>query len=118
MPATAFQRIDVETVEGVVVVTCRDKKIIEISRIKEMALELFQLAEQGNPRILLDFVGVDFMSSAFLSWLINLERRISAKNGKLVLCNVRSEIYEVFAITKLSRLFSICDARERALQVF
>jgi anti-sigma B factor antagonist len=61
---------------------------------------------------------VEYLSSAALGKLITMEKKVKAAKGKLRLCCIRPEIYEVFAITKLNRLFKICEDQERALEGF
>lgn len=41
---------------------------------------------------------------------------MKAAKGKLRLCAIRPDIYEVFAITKLNRLFDMKDNLEAALE--
>ena len=50
--------------------------------------------------------------------LITLDKKVKAHKGKLKLSNIRPEIYEVFAITKLNKLFDIKDDEADALAVF
>ena len=38
--------------------------------------------------------------------------------GKLKLCNIRPQIYEVFAITKLNKLFEIRENQDDAVAAF
>jgi anti-sigma B factor antagonist len=66
----------------------------------------------------LNFSSVDFLSSAALGKLITLEKRVRANNGVLKFSNIRPEIYEVFTITKLNRLFDIKDDEADALAAF
>ena len=53
-----------------------------------------------------------------LGKLITLEKKVKAHGGKLKLSNIRPEIYEVFAITKLNKLFEIKDDEAEALAAF
>ena len=62
---------------------------------------------ESRKKLLLNFSSVDFLSSAALGKLITLDKKVKANSGALKLSNVRPEIYEVFAITKLNRLFDI-----------
>jgi anti-sigma B factor antagonist len=50
--------------------------------------------------------------------LINANKRIKEKNGQLRLSNIKAQIYEVFVITKLNKLFRILPTREEALASF
>lgn len=116
---TAYRHMDLSQVGDVTVVRFRDQKIIEDINIQELGQELFRLVEvDGCERLLLDFSSVDFLSSAALGKLITLDKKMKAHGGTLKLSNIRSEIYEVFAITKLNRLFDIRKDEAEALAAF
>lgn len=115
----AYRHLDVSEVGDVTVVRFRDHKIVEDINIQELGQEMFQLVEvDGRRRILLDFASVDFLSSAALGKLITLDKKTKAHGGVLKLANIRPEIYEVFAITKLNRLFDIRQDETDALAAF
>ncbi len=115
----AYRRLEVHEVGDVTVVHFRDHKIIEDMGIQELGQELFHLVEvEGRKKIVLNFALVDFLSSAALGKLITMDRKVKTHGGKLRLCNIRREIYEVFAITKLNRLFDIKNEEGDALGDF
>ena len=113
------QRLEINEVGDVTVVHFLDHKIIEDLGIQELGQELFKLVEGENrTKLVLNFSSVDFLSSAALGKLITLDKKVKARSGLLKLCNIRAEIYEVFAITKLNRLFDIKDDEADALAAF
>lgn len=113
------RRVEVSEVGEVTVVRFVDRKILEEANIQEMGQELFQLVDQeGRKLLLLNFGNVDFLSSAALGKLITLEKKVKGQGGKLKLSNIRPEIYEVFLITKLNKLFDIKDDEADALAAF
>jgi len=114
-----YRRLDVKEVGDVAVVRFLDCKIIEDINIQELGQELFSLVEADKrEKILLNFSSVDFLSSAALGKLITLDKKVKAHGGVLKLSNIRPEIFEVFAITKLNRLFDIEDDEADALADF
>lgn len=114
-----YRRLDVNEVGDVTVVRFRDQKIIEDINIQELGNEMFQLVEvEKRNKLLLNFSSVDFLSSAALGKLITLDKKMKVQGGVLKLSNIRPEIYEVFAITKLNRLFDIKDDEADALAAF
>lgn len=116
---TAYRRLDLTRVGDVAVIRFRDRKIIEDINIQELGKEMFALVEtDGYDKLLLDFSSVDFLSSAALGKLITLDKKIKSHGGVLKLSNIRPEIYEVFAITKLNRLFDIRKDEADALAAF
>lgn len=116
---TEYRRIDVSTVGDVAVVRFVDFKILDEANIQEMGQEMFHLVEQdGHKKILLNFSNVQFLSSAALGKLITLDKKVKKSGGQLKLSNILSDIYEVFAITKLNRLFDIHEDESDALAAF
>jgi anti-sigma B factor antagonist len=116
---TAYRHIDLTQVGDVTVVRFRDRKIIEDINIQELGAELVALVEaDGRDKLLLNFASVDFLSSAALGKLITLDKKMKAHGGVLKLTDIRKEIYEVFAITKLNRLFDIRKDEADALAAF
>ena len=111
-------RIDVSDVGDVSVVQFKDRKIQDESNIQEMGRELFELVEQDRRKILLNFMNVEFLSSAALGKLITLDKKIKTAKSQLKLSNIRPEIYEVFAITRLNKLFDINEDESDALATF
>lgn len=113
------RRLQVSQVGEVTVVRFVDRKILDEANIQELGQELFRLVEEDHrTRLLLNFSSVEFLSSAALGKLITLDKKVKAHKGKLKLSNIRPEIYEVFAITKLNKLFDIRDDEADALANF
>ena len=113
------RRINVEEIGGVTVARFVDKKILDETNIQNIGSQLFALVEEdGRSKILLDFENVEYLSSAALGKLITMDKKVKSAGGKLKLCSVRPEIYEVFAITKLNKVFDIQEDQERALESF
>ena len=115
---STLNRIDVSDVGEVSVVQFKDRKILDESNIQEMGRELFGLVDQNRIQVLLNFMNVEFLSSAALGKLITLDKKIKTAKGQLKLSNIRPEIYEVFAITRLNKLFDIHDDEADALATF
>ena len=116
---STHRRIAVSEVEGVAVVRFVDRKILDEGNIQELGRELFHLVEEeGRKNVLLNFANVEFLSSAALGKLITLDRKVKDNGGTLKLSNIRPEIYEVFAITKLNKHFEIKEEEADALATF
>jgi len=112
-------RIRRDEANGVSVVEFADRKILEELSIQEIGEELDRLVEsEPNVKLLLDFKNVDHLSSAALGMLINLNKKVRERNGGLKLSNINRQIYEVFKITRLNRVFDIHDTAEEALRQF
>ncbi|MBU0717303.1 MAG: STAS domain-containing protein [Planctomycetes bacterium] len=105
--------------DGVKIVEFTDRKILEELSISEIGDTLAGLIN-AHPgiKLLLCFKGVDHLSSAALGVLITLNKRVQEQNGVLKLSNITPQIYEVFKITRLNKLFDIRETMEDALRSF
>jgi anti-sigma B factor antagonist len=113
------KRLEVEDVGDVTVVNFTDRKILDEQNTQLIGEQLFSLVdESGRKKILLNFGNVEYLSSAALGKLITLNKKLQAAGGKLILCNIDPQIYEVFEITKLNKLFNIHKEEQAALQAF
>jgi len=116
---SAHRRISASKVGDVTVVKFVDKKILDEASIQELGAELFSLVEHDNRKsILLNFTDVEFLSSAALGKLITLDRKVKAAKGRLKMSNIRPEIFEVFQITKLNKVFDIRSDEAEAISAF
>jgi anti-sigma B factor antagonist len=103
--STGQRRLDIEEIGGVTVARFVDKKILDETNIQNI----------GNQLFVLDFSIVEYLSSAALGKLITMDKKVKAAKAKLRLCCIRPEIYEVFEITRLNKIFDIKATQEDAL---
>src|SRR6185312_12968401 len=110
-------RLEVEDIGDVTVVNFTDKKILDEQNIQVIGDQLFSLVDEyGRRKILLNFGNVEYLSSAARGKFITLNKKVNAAGGRLILCNIDPQIYEVFEITKLNKLFNIQKEEQAALQ--
>lgn len=113
------ERIVVVDLDKASVVRFVDRKIIDAAEIEQLGTELLALVQaQGKSSLLLNFEGVEFLSSAALNKLISLQKAVKESAGCVRICNVHPQIREVFALTRLDRLFEIVKSEEAALKLF
>jgi anti-sigma B factor antagonist len=115
----AIAQVTVTRVKDVDLIEFTQSKILDEANIAEIGNTLNGLIDQReHPKLLLDFANVDHLSSAALGMLINANSRIRQKNGQLRLANIKPQIFEVFVITKLNKLFRILPSRQEAQESF
>ncbi len=117
-PATSRIRV-VEQDGGVMQVQFIDRNILDEANIQQIGEEIARVVDsQAEPKVLISFQNVDHLSSAALGTLITINNRIKGRSGQLRLAEIDPQIYEVFVITKLNKLFQIHDSTEKALASF
>ncbi len=110
-------RLRVFDEDGITRIEFVDRNILDEANIRQIGEEIGMLIDQRDaPRMLISFENVDHMSSAALGALITINNRIKEKNGQLRLSDIDEQIYQVFVITKLYKLFQIHETRQEALE--
>ena len=111
--------LSITETDGVKTVEFADRKILEELSIAEIGDELSKLVEdQSGVKLLLNFRNVEHLSSAALGMLITLNKKVAEQQGTLKLSDITPQIYEVFKITRLNKLFDIYDTAEQARAAF
>ena len=85
----------------VLVVRFLDAKILDSERIDQIGNELREVVPKVHNKLLLDFTGVSFMSSAMINRLVMLNKTCIAHGVKLRFCGVEPNVADVFRITGL-----------------
>lgn len=103
----------------VTVIEFLEKNILDEANIQQIGEEIARLIDSSAvPKLLISFENVEHLSSAALGTLITVNNRVRQKDGQLRLANISPQIYEVFAITKLNKLFQIHKTTDEARKNF
>jgi len=91
------------------------RKILDEANIAEIGERLTEIVEkEERPKIIISFSAVDHLSSAALGTLIIINNKVKQRGGQLRLSNINPQIFEVFSITKLDKLFRIYSTVKEA----
>lgn len=119
MASTGPSRLRVKKHNDVTEVEFIDRNILDEANIHQIGEEIAQMIDASpTPKLLISFSNVDHLSSAALGALITVNTKIRNKKGQLRLANIDPQIYEVFKITKLDKLFQIHDSTDGAMKSF
>lgn len=80
--------------------------------------EILALVTAGHKNLLLDFSGLDYISSAGLRLVLVVAKRLKQDNGQLLLCGMQPHIREVFDISGFLAILNVADTRSEALARF
>ena len=115
------------TVEGVVELKEDKKGDILILRIKgrldaisspTAEKKVFDAINSGRNRLLLDFTGVAYLSSAGMRMLLSTTKKLKSLQGKLIVCNISSNVMDVLRMSGFDHVLEICPSEEEALRKF
>jgi len=66
-------------------------------------------------KLILDCTKVQFLASAAIGVFVNLQKKVAAIKGTLIICGLRQDLMRVFEITQLTKLFKFADDEGAAL---
>ncbi len=117
----ATPRIKLDDADGVPVISFMDRRLFDDVTVREVGEQMLAALPRGKQPValILDFSGVDSISSAMLGKLILVLRQVDSAGGKLRLCELSPNVRAVLESTNLDRLFAIdrdCRAAREALE--
>jgi anti-anti-sigma factor len=99
---------------GVIVVSPSGR--IDSTTSASLERHLQGLAATGQTRVVIDFTGVDYISSAGLRVLLALAKRGRDQKGRVALFGMNDSVRQVFELAGFVALFTIAPTRAEALQ--
>lgn len=106
----SLENLEVKQEGDVTVVGFGQRQLLDESAVNAFGDALLRIGDQpGCRRVVLNFAGVQRVSSAMLAKLVGLQRKLAARNETLTLCNVSPEIRSILTTTHLHRILEIRD---------
>ncbi|HAC89770.1 MAG TPA: anti-sigma factor antagonist [Planctomycetaceae bacterium] len=108
-----------QNVSGVTIVRFREKRIVDAGNIEALGSEMLALVKvQHLKNILLNFEGVEFLSSAAFNKLIELNNETKNVGGILRVTGLRAEILEAIKVLRLNKHLDIRRSEAEALKAY
>jgi anti-sigma B factor antagonist len=104
--------------DDVLIIQFNTPKLLADTTIAQIGREMLELADQCDGKMLINFQGVTFMSSAMIGKIVLLNKKCTADKTVVKLCSIAPSIMEVFEITRLNKIFAIYDSEDEALAAF
>jgi anti-anti-sigma factor len=76
------------------------------------------LIQDGARKVLVDFSGMEYISSGGIRVVIMVHKALEKAGGALKLCSLSPFVADVFHTTHLAQVFDIHDDQENALATF
>jgi anti-anti-sigma factor len=95
------------------------QRLVDEATIGQCSREILDLLDKTEEKhVLLHFGRVAFMSSAALGMLVRLQKKCKEYEISLKMCNISPDIFQVFKITGLDKVFSIHTDASDAMEAF
>jgi len=107
----------INQIYGVVVVNFRNQSILDGASIDAIAADLYALVDQqAHRKMILDFTAVRFLSSQVIGTLLQVDKKIKAIKGRVVICGMKPNLYKVFETMNLHKVLTFVEDEDKAMQ--
>jgi len=98
------------------VVAFKSASITDVDGITSASERIQQFLEENRPsRLIFDFEAVKFFSSQLLGLLLDVRTKLKKYGGEAVISAINPQLYRVFRITNLDKVFTFFPDRNSAL---
>jgi len=109
--------IEIEYDGSCAVVVFKTASLSSPQQISELCDTLREFVREQKPaRMIFDFKAVKFFSSQVLGILLDIRKRLEEFNGKVVVSAIDPQLYRVFRITNLDRIFEFFPDKQAAIE--
>jgi anti-anti-sigma factor len=107
----------VGTIERTAIVRFVDAVLFfEEAAVRAVSRQLHQLVrEEGYTRLVVNLAGVSYLSSDVLGVLASVQREVDPARGRITLCGLDPLLRDMLRITRLDRVFDVCNDEAEAL---
>jgi anti-anti-sigma factor len=95
-----------------------DITVVELADDPQFTDELTNLndALESDPtNVVLNFASVGFINSSNVAQLLRLRKQVTAKNRRMIMCDVNTQVWGVFLVTGLDKIFDFTNDIATAL---
>ncbi|MCC7430395.1 STAS domain-containing protein [bacterium] len=109
-------KIDTKKEESVSVV--RISGFLDAHTAHELEAEFQGITSKGDYKILVNFAGLDYISSAGLGVFMGFIELVRENGGDIKMCEMNVKIYKIFDLLGFPNLYEIFDTQAEAIEKF
>ena len=112
------EQVNVEITGGEpAVVALKAASLSEPEAIAAVSRQINEFVMENRPnRIIFDFGAVKFFSSQVLGLLLDVRAKLKESDGEVLISGINPQLYRVFKITNLDKLFRFFPDKEAAVK--
>ena len=109
--------VEITSEENAVVVAFKSASISNVEDIAAASRQIKEFIEEKKPKeVVVDFEHVKFFSSAVLGLLLDIRAKLKIYDAEVVISSINPQLYRVFKITHLDRIFKFFPDKENAIK--
>ena len=109
--------VEITREESVAVVAFKATSISDVKGVAAASKQINEFIEENHPnRIVIDFERVKFFTSQVLGMLLGIRAKLKTYDGEVVISAINPQLYRVFKITNLDKIFRFFPDTESAIR--
>lgn len=92
--------------DNIVIVQLQDDPVLT----DDLTALLDQLDSKKEVDVVLDFTGVNYLNSSNIAKTLKLRKKVLTNRRKLVLCGINTNVWGLFLVTGLDKVFEFADS--------
>ena len=109
--------VEITSTGSVAVVTFKSASISRLEEVAVASKQIKKFIDESHPnKLIFDFDGVKFFSSPVLGLLLEIRAKVQTYNGEVVISAINPQLYRVFKITNLDKIFRFFADKESAVE--
>lgn len=81
-------------------------------------IKIFEHVNDAKCKLLLDFSGIDYLSSAGLRMLLSITKKIKALSGRVILFSITQNVMEILKMSGFDHVLEIALTEEESVRKF
>jgi len=106
--------LTISKINDIVVIDLAGK--LDSSNYLEIDEKFSGIIASGERKLMINFFKLEYISSAGLRVFLAVAKKLKAVNGKFVFTKMQEHVREVFDLTGLLHVFTLCDKEEDAIK--
>lgn len=100
------------------IVVLRIKGRLDAVSTPDAEKRVLEYIKKGDIKLLMDFSGVDYISSAGMRLLLATTKQLKFLSGHLVVCSMTTNVMDVFKLSGFDHILDLTVSEEEALRKF
>jgi anti-sigma B factor antagonist len=105
-------------IDDIIVVNLKDTNRFNFAIAEPVKERLIEFYNKPNVNLVFDLKGITYIDSTGFGALLSALKAASNNYGQLKICNVSSEVIELFRLLQLHHVFEIYDELEACIESF
>jgi anti-sigma B factor antagonist len=95
-----------EKVNNILVLSI-DEREANLSKADHFKQLVSEEIDKGERKLIISFKNVEYLDSSFLGALVGILKHLIPLNGQLILTDLNGDIENLFALTRLNKIFNL-----------